>query len=64
MLHVQEHAYIPSLSLLYCTFFCSGFVIVRFYVLCSGLIVPTNTCSYARVEDVHYRLIVKKKYHI
>jgi hypothetical protein len=60
MLHVQEHAYIPSLSLLYCTFF----VQVLLLFMCSGLIVPTNTCSYARVEDVHYRLIVKKKYHI
>jgi hypothetical protein len=44
--------------------FCMSFVIVHFYALCSGLIVATNTCSCARVEDVHYLLIVKKKCHI
>jgi uncharacterized Tic20 family protein len=41
-----------------------GFVIVHLYALCSGLIVATNTCSCARVEDVHCHLIVKKRSHI
>jgi hypothetical protein len=56
--------YIPSLLVLYYCFFCLGFVVLCFYALCSGLIVATDTCSCAHIEDVHYHFTVKKRGHI
>jgi hypothetical protein len=44
--------------------FCSVFAIVRFYALYSGLIVATNTCSSACVEDVHYLDCEKETPHL
>jgi hypothetical protein len=55
--------YSSSFSVVLC-FFCSVFAIVHFYVLYSGLIVATNTCSSACVEDVHYIDCEKETPHL